>query len=138
MKIYTTAAIINQMFIYSLSLSLSLSLSFVITAEKLSITLFSSLAQFKRERPQQKLLYGKPGKISCTAEGNPPPQFQWSKNNTLVLEEDRFTQLSDGSLQIDKVWRQDKGVYECSMKQTKGFEEITVYVQRINVSVIGG
>ncbi|XP_068757949.1 fibroblast growth factor receptor 1-like [Montipora capricornis] len=93
-------------------------------------------AQFKNKRPQQKLIYGKPGKISCTAEGNPRPQFEWSKNNTLLLEDDRFTQLSDGSLQIDTVGREDNGAYKCSIKQTKGSERITVYFQDISVSVI--
>ncbi|XP_068690826.1 neural cell adhesion molecule 1-like [Montipora foliosa] len=93
-------------------------------------------AQFKNKRPQQKLIYGKPGKISCTAEGNPRPQFEWSKNNTLLLEDDRFTQLSNGSLQIDTVGREDNGAYKCSIKQTKGSEIITVYFQDISVSVI--
>ncbi|XP_068759681.1 fibroblast growth factor receptor 1-like [Montipora capricornis] len=93
-------------------------------------------AEFKNKRPQQKLMNGKPGVISCTAEGNPPPQFEWSKNENLLLEDDRFTQLSGGSLQIDRVRWQDKGTYTCSMKQTKGSERITVYHQRINVSVI--
>ncbi|XP_068690792.1 hemicentin-1-like [Montipora foliosa] len=93
-------------------------------------------AQFKNKRPQQKLIYGKPGKISCTAEGNPRPQFEWSKNNSLLLEDDRFTQLSDGSLQIDTVGREDNGAYKCSIKQTKGSERITVYFQDISVSVI--
>ena len=99
---------------------------------------FSCLAEFKNKRPQQKLINGKPGEISCTAEGNPPPQVEWSKNENLLLEDDRFTQLSGGSLQIDRVRREDKGTYTCSMKQTKGSERITVYSQRINVSVIGG
>ena len=99
---------------------------------------FSSLAEFKNKIPQQKLINGKPGVISCTAEGNPPPQFEWSKNENLLLEDDRFTQLSGGSLQIDRVRREDEGTYTCSMKQTKGSERVTVYPQRINVSVIGG
>ena len=99
---------------------------------------FYSLAEFKNKRPQQKLIPGKPGQINCTAEGNPPPQFEWRKNDILLLEDDRFTQLSDGSLQIDTVRLEDKGVYECSMKQTKGRDRITVYLQHINVSVIGG
>ncbi|XP_068691081.1 hemicentin-1-like [Montipora foliosa] len=93
-------------------------------------------AEFKNKRPQQKLIPGKPGQINCTAEGNPPPQFEWRKNDILLLEDDRFTQLSDGSLQIDTVRLEDKGVYECSMKQTKGRHRITVYLQHINVSVI--
>ncbi|XP_068691047.1 inactive tyrosine-protein kinase 7-like [Montipora foliosa] len=93
-------------------------------------------AEFKNKRPQQKLTPGKPGQINCTAEGNPPPQFEWRKNNSLLLEDDRFTQLSDGSLHIDTVRLEDKGVYECSMKQTKGRDRITVYLQHINVSVI--
>ena len=117
---------------------LSLSLLCVRKTGDLSITFFSSLAQFKNERPQQKLIYGKPGKISCTAEGNLPPQFEWNKNNTLDLKDDRLTQLSGGSLQIDRVRWQDKGVYECFMKQTKGRQGITVSLQRINVFVIGG
>ncbi|XP_068757719.1 neural cell adhesion molecule 1-like [Montipora capricornis] len=93
-------------------------------------------AGFKDEKLQQPLIYGRPGKIRCTAEGNPPPQFEWRKNHSLLLEKDRFTQLSDGSLQIDKVGREDKGAYKCSIKQTKGSERITVYSQVINVSVI--
>ncbi|XP_068759688.1 hemicentin-1-like [Montipora capricornis] len=95
-----------------------------------------TVAEFKNKRPQQKLINGKPGEISCTAEGNPPPQFEWSKNENLLLEDDRFTQLSGGSLQIDRVRRDDNGTYTCSMKQTKGSERITDYHQRINVYVI--
>ena len=102
-----------------------------------SVTFFSSLAGFKDKKTLQTLIYGKPGKISCTAEGNPPPEFEWRKNDSLLLKEDRFTQLSDGSLQIDRVRREDKGAYKCSIKQTKGSERITVYSQVINLSVIG-
>ncbi|XP_068690919.1 peroxidasin homolog [Montipora foliosa] len=94
------------------------------------------MARFKDTKTLQPLIYGKPGKISCTAEGNPRPEFEWSKNDSLLLKEDRFTQLSDGSLQIDKVRREDKGAYKCSIKQTKGSERITDYSQVINVSVI--
>ncbi|XP_068757595.1 neural cell adhesion molecule 1-like [Montipora capricornis] len=93
-------------------------------------------AGFKDENLQQPLIYGRPGKIRCTAEGNPPPQFEWRKNDSVLLEKDRFTQLSDGSLRIDEVGREDKGAYKCSIKQTKGSERITVYSQVINVSVI--
>ncbi|XP_068757601.1 neural cell adhesion molecule 1-like [Montipora capricornis] len=92
--------------------------------------------RFKDEKPKQPLIYGKPGKIRCTAEGNPPPQFEWKKNDSLLLEKDIFIQLSDGSLQIDKVGREDKGAYKCSIKQTKGSERTTVYSQVTNVSVI--
>ena len=137
MIIYTTAVRCYNILNFHI-FSLSLSLSCVSTAGDLSITFFSSLAQFKNKRPQQKLIYGKPGKISCTAEGNPHPQFEWKKNNTPLLENDRFKQLSDGSLQIDTVGREDNGTYECSIKQTKGSERITVYFQDISVSVIGG
>ncbi|XP_068703720.1 uncharacterized protein [Montipora foliosa] len=93
-------------------------------------------ARFKDKKTLQPLIYGKPGKVSCTAEGNPRPEFEWSKNDSLLLKEDRFTQLSDGSLQIDKVRREDKGAYKCSIKQTKGSERITDYSQVINVSLI--
>ena len=137
MIIYTTAVRCYNILNFHI-FSLSLSLSCVSTAGDLSITFFSSLAQFKNKRPQQKLIYGEPGKIRCTAEGFPRPQFEWSKNNSPLLEDDRFTQLSDGSLQIDTVGREDNGAYKCSIKQTKGSERITVYFQDISVSVVGG
>ncbi|XP_068747392.1 hemicentin-1-like [Montipora capricornis] len=93
-------------------------------------------AQFKNKRPHQYLIYGKPGKIRCTAEGNPRPQFEWRKNEKLLLKDDRLKQLSDGSLQIDTVWPEDEGAYKCSMKQSKGNERITVDSQAITVYVI--
>ena len=132
---YTTAVIIYeiQFHIFSLSFQYHILLHWHCS----SVTFFSSLAGFKDEKLQQPLIYGRPGKIRCTAEGNPPPQFEWRKNDCLLLEKDRFTQWSDGSLQIDKVGREDKGAYKCSIKQTKGSERVTVYSQVINVSVIG-
>ena len=134
--IYTTAVVICEILIYSLYHYHY----HVLLLQKINQSPFfssSSLAEFKNERPQQKLIHGKPGKINCSAEGNPPPQFEWRKNDSLLLENDRFTQLSDGSLQIDTVRWDDRGVYQCSMKQTKGRDRITVYLQRIKVFVIG-
>nr|XP_058956060.1 vascular endothelial growth factor receptor 3-like isoform X2 [Pocillopora verrucosa] len=88
-------------------------------------------------RDQQSLTAYTSGTINCGAEGTPRPQITWRKQGEkLVLDGRRYTQIANGSLQIDPVNPEDGGTYRCTMTQNKGSKRVTSRHKSINVSVI--
>ena len=79
---------------------------------------------------------GRPGIILCSAVGNPAPHFKWSKEDGR-LENGRFTPLANGSLMVKSIQREDKGIYICTIHQSRGFESTSEKSRSINVKVIG-
>ena len=93
-------------------------------------------AEFRNKRPRQTLISGKSGKIECTGVGTPDPQFEWKRDGNKTFDYRRFTQMSNGSLDVKSVQPGDEGIYICTMKQHKKHSTSTEN-QDINVSVIG-
>jgi len=58
------------------------------------------------------------------------------RQDNVLLDKGRFTQLSNGSLYINPVYPQDKGTYICTFRQSKGSKRVTTKEQTINVVVI--
>ena len=105
--------------------------------KKLLKMLFPFKAKFTKTPATQTLVSGKPGIISCSAQGAPDPQLEkWSREDGKLLETRRFTQLSNWSLYIDPVKPDDGGKYRCYIKQSKG-ETSTRKYKAISISVIG-
>lgn len=93
-------------------------------------------ARFTDSNPEQKIVAGNSGIISCRAEGTPAPQIEWKRQDKTPLDKARFTQLASGSLHINPVHAQDRGMYICIFRQSKGSERVTEEQQFINVFVI--
>ena len=100
---------------------------------------FTSLAKFKDETPTktQKFRIGMPGIIHCSAVGNPSPQFTWKREDGRTLQNRRFIQLANGSLEVRSIQREDKGIFICTIKQSRGSESTSEKSQKITVTVIG-
>ena len=98
---------------------------------------FTSLAKFEDETPKQQLRIGMPGIIRCSALGNPSPQFTWKREDGRTLPNRRFIQLANGSLEVRSIQREDKGIFICTIKQSRGSESTSEKSQRITVTVIG-
>jgi len=98
--------------------------------------LFLPTARFTEVNPEQSIIAGASGIISCSVEGTPTPQIFWKKQGGTLLHKGRFTQLFNGSLIINPVLSRDNGTYTCTFKQSKGSERVTTKEQTINVFVI--
>ena len=98
---------------------------------------YTFLANFIHENPKQTFISGKPGIIQCSAMGNPAPQFEWSRKDKRSIQGERFIQMTNGSLKVKKIQRNDTGSYTCTMKQSRGTESTSEKRQNINVRVIG-
>ena len=98
--------------------------------------MFLLTARFTEVNPQQSIIADASGIISCSAEGTPTPQIEWKRQDEIPLNKERFTQLSNGSLRINPVHRQDNGTYICTLRQSKGSKRVTTKDQTINVFVI--
>ena len=85
---------------------------------------------------EQTVIASESGIISCNADGKPNPQISWSKEGGKSLDPTRFTQVSNGSLRIGFVKREDDGTLTCTMKQTKGAKRVTSKDKNIRVRVI--
>ena len=95
------------------------------------------LAKFIQEKPEQEFISGKPGFIECSAKGNPAPQFKWSRKDGGSIQGERFIQMTNGSLKVEPMHREDTGIYTCTMKQSRGTESTSEKSQNISVRVIG-
>ena len=98
--------------------------------------MFLPTAQFTEVNHQQSMIADASGIISCSAEGTPHPQIEWKRQDKTPLDMARVTQLSNGSLHINPVHAQDKGIYICIFRQSKGSERVTEEKQFINVFVM--
>ena len=93
-------------------------------------------ARFTDQKSQQSIVADSSGIINCNAEGTPTPQIGWKRQEEMPLDKGRFTQLSNGSLYVNPVHPLDKGMYICTLKQSKGSKRVTTKEQTINVFVI--
>uniref|UniRef100_A0A3Q3VUQ2 receptor protein-tyrosine kinase n=1 Tax=Mola mola TaxID=94237 RepID=A0A3Q3VUQ2_MOLML len=59
-------------------------------------------------------------RLSCLAMGVPRPDIMWYKNGIPVKQGQGITLGDDGVLTIDRVKKDDEGVYECVAKNTEG------------------
>ena len=98
--------------------------------------MFLPTARFTDQKPQQSIIADSSGIISCSAEGTPTPQIVWKRQGEKPLEKGRFAQLSSGSLRVNRVLPQDKGIYSCLSIQSKGSNRVTKNTLNITVSVI--
>ena len=98
---------------------------------------FTFSAKFIHITPRQTFISGKPGIIQCSALGNPAPQFKWIRKDGRSIQGRRFIQLTNGSLKVEEMHREDTGMYICEMKQSRGTESSTEKKLAINVRVLG-
>ena len=86
---------------------------------------------------EQTFISGGPGMIYCSALGNPAPQFKWSRKDGRSLQGRRFSPLANGSLMVKSIQSEDKGIYICTIHQSRGSESTSEKSRSINVKVIG-
>ncbi|XP_071957748.1 uncharacterized protein [Antedon mediterranea] len=68
---------------------------------------------------RQNLNFGEDGIIMCNVTGIPKPTVSWTFNGNLISESEQYTILSEGSLKITKVDKDDSGTYECRGVQSE-------------------
>ena len=98
---------------------------------------FLSTARFTNKSPQQSLVYGMSGILNCSAEGNPPPRFTWTRRDGKALDKRRLKQQPNGNIHVDIVHKDDGGELICTIEQGKGTRRTTRESQTITVSIIG-
>ncbi|KAG8455051.1 hypothetical protein GDO86_001317 [Hymenochirus boettgeri] len=67
-----------------------------------------------------KLIEGVKAVLPCNTLGNPKPSVSWLKGENTVKENARIAILESGSLRIQKVQREDAGLYRCVAKNSLG------------------
>ncbi|XP_077986992.1 hemicentin-1-like [Glandiceps talaboti] len=73
-----------------------------------------------------------PVKLSCPAEGIPPPSTTWQKDGELISPNDPYFYLDEeGSLHIPRVHSRDSGMYVCMVSNPAGvtLKDIKLHVQ---------
>ncbi|KAK2571226.1 Tyrosine kinase receptor Cad96Ca [Acropora cervicornis] len=95
----------------------------------------SAKAKFVRTT-QEAFIYGGPGIIHCSAVGNPAPQFNWTRKDGRKLQGRRFSPLANGSLMVKSIKKGDKGIYICTIHQSRGSESTSEKSKEIVVTVI--
>ena len=98
---------------------------------------FLSTVRFTDKSPYQTLVYGMSGILNCSAEGNPPPRFTWSRKDGKALDKKRFKQQPNGNIYVNLVRKNDGGEFICTIEQSKGTRQTTRERQTITVSIIG-
>lgn len=58
--------------------------------------------------------------LNCQAEGEPAPTIEWSQQGRPLLGNDRLSSLSNGSLMISSVQKEDTAEYECVARNLMG------------------
>lgn len=58
--------------------------------------------------------------LNCQAEGEPTPTIAWSQQGRPLLGNDRLSRLSNGSLRISSVQKEDTAEYECVARNLMG------------------
>ncbi|XP_076595500.1 vascular endothelial growth factor receptor kdr-like [Chaetodon auriga] len=66
--------------------------------------------------------------LACFALGVPRPHITWSKNGVPVEEGPGITLGEDGVLTIERVKKDDEGLYECTAKNTEGVAKTSAVV----------
>ena len=65
------------------------------------------------------------------AEGFPIPaveDYSWRKDGVVIQMGHRFSRFAGGSLKIKPTQFQDQGLYECTVKNSKGNNTLYVYL----------
>ncbi|XP_061927158.1 cell adhesion molecule Dscam2 isoform X4 [Apis cerana] len=70
--------------------------------------------------------------LPCQSVGNPEPSVIWKQWGQIVKSSSRVSSLSEGSLQIMDLHREDSGNYTCYVKNRHGSDQIT---HRLTVQV---
>lgn len=65
--------------------------------------------------------------LNCQAEGEPHPTIEWSRQGWLLLNQDRMTVLSNGSLHIAVAHKEDTSEYECVARNLMGSVLVKVF-----------
>lgn len=78
--------------------------------------------------------------LQCSAEGSPQPAIIWtrSKSDTAVVESNRHTLFSDGSLKIASLRGSDGGTYICQASNSHGTSSTTVHLDVIETEDVCG
>lgn len=63
--------------------------------------------------------------LPCQSVGNPEPSVIWKQWGQIVKSSSRVSLLSEGSLQIMDLHREDSGNYTCYVKNRHGSDQIT-------------
>lgn len=74
---------------------------------------------------------GDTSKLQCVAEGFPIPaveDYSWRKDGVVIQMGHRFSRFAGGSLKIKPTQFQDQGLYECTVKNSKGNNTLYVYL----------
>ena len=72
------------------------------------------------------LFEGSEGRLKCEPEAAPPPEFKWYKGDTeITAGQPGYRMLSDGTLVIDEVTKDDAGQYRCWAKNFMGTASAT-------------
>lgn len=58
--------------------------------------------------------------LNCQASGEPTPVIQWSRLSRPLLANQRFTQLTNGSLRLASAQKEDTAEYECVARNLMG------------------
>uniref|UniRef100_A0A8C7XR79 receptor protein-tyrosine kinase n=1 Tax=Oryzias sinensis TaxID=183150 RepID=A0A8C7XR79_9TELE len=66
--------------------------------------------------------------MACYALGVPRPHILWYKNGVLVEESPGVTLEEDGTLVIERVKKEDEGLYECVAQNIEGFAKTSAVV----------
>jgi hypothetical protein len=92
---------------------------------------------FKPEKPSQTVTEGGFVEIACKLlygnENNSTVEWKWTKNGTELQSSDRLkieSKETESKLNIAKVGDEDKGVYECHLKNVHG-----EHLEKINLRV---
>ncbi|XP_048270397.1 Down syndrome cell adhesion molecule-like protein Dscam2 isoform X5 [Bombus terrestris] len=70
--------------------------------------------------------------LPCQSVGNPEPSVTWKQWGQIVKSSNRVSLLTEGSLQIMDLHREDSGNYTCYVKNRHGSDQIT---HRLTVQV---
>lgn len=74
---------------------------------------------------------GETTRLQCSAEGYPVPtveQYTWKKDVVSIQMGHRFSRFAGGSLSIDRTQFGDQGLYECTVKNSKGSATLYMYL----------
>uniref|UniRef100_A0A1A8CTU0 receptor protein-tyrosine kinase n=2 Tax=Nothobranchius kadleci TaxID=1051664 RepID=A0A1A8CTU0_NOTKA len=66
--------------------------------------------------------------MACYASGVPQPYIMWFKNGVKVEESPGVSLQEDGTLIIERVKKDDEGVYECVAQNVEGFAKTSAVV----------
>lgn len=83
------------------------------------------------------LFEGSEGRLKCEPDAAPPPEFRWFKGDKeITAGESGYKMLSDGTLVIDQVTKDDAGQYRCSANNFMGSASATALANILSKDVL--